>query len=79
MYNRGTFFIEAKVIDGFVNLLKVPLPEFFLFSYLNLNITLRTSVKKFLICIKREFFMNLIRRSNLPPFWPTIRISLLSV
>ena len=35
---------------------KVPISEFFLFSYLNLNITLRTSVKKFFDLHKTQIF-----------------------
>ena len=44
------------VLSSYSNPVKVPISEFFLFSYLNLNITLRTLVKKFYDLHKTQIF-----------------------
>ena len=43
--------------SGTTFMFKVPISELFLFSYLNLNITLRTSVKKFFDLHKTRIFL----------------------
>ena len=68
--------MPANDLYGLKILLKVPISSKFLFSYLILGITQRYSAKEKFDLDKMQSCLEVITRSNLPPFWFTIRTSL---